>query len=88
MMINDLYFSDVSIHPHVAESTAMKVLSNHSKGTLFPNCEVSNQAPAETDKKLSPKVPNSSYTDDVSNLNNATKTPGPPRLVTQKSNVS
>ncbi|KAG8187702.1 hypothetical protein JTE90_000168 [Oedothorax gibbosus] len=52
--IGDDEFNDISIHSHVAHSTAMKVLSNHSKGTLsFSNSENSSIGTCENSTQIS-----------------------------------
>ncbi|GBN86495.1 TBC1 domain family member 22B, partial [Araneus ventricosus] len=79
------YNVDVSIHSKVAHSTAMKVLSNHSKGNLpFSNNSISDASstnPSEPSKKSSDSSSSaiSSY---------ETKAAALQRLATQKGDIS
>ncbi|CAL1281908.1 unnamed protein product [Larinioides sclopetarius] len=77
--------TDVSIHSKVAQSTAMKVLSNHSKGNLpFSNNSISDASsknPSEPSKKDS-----DSSSSAVSSYE--TKAAALQRLATQKGDIS
>lgn len=77
--------TDVAIHSKVAQSTAMKVLSNHSKGTL----PLSNNSTNNTNITNSSNLSISSKYNDDSNLRSyETKAAALQRLATQKGDIS
>ncbi|GIY00986.1 TBC1 domain family member 22B [Caerostris darwini] len=83
--------TDVSIHSKVAQSTAMKVLSNHSKGTLtLSNVGISNNSPSDTSTTNTSSItPESNKCNDNSNVTSyETKAAALQRLATQKGDIS